>query len=300
MDIISDDIKQKVEKICDNCLKEKAEIYDIKLKNGGSFYNSENFYDWNQNEFVINLFSISQDDFFAFYEINNDLRIKRPMEWALQDITNGNIIEVNNCLTKDFVDKDFFSSNTLIDNESNSPFFDDVNNILKSLKKWENNILKELKNEVNNKVYNLKVLKKDNEYLSSKEYVLNHIKDYFNQMSDVLYVNMGNEMSNANNEYIDELFNAIRDEYLSKNYINKSLIKKYTNSIKYLWPDSYMLVNAFNNIEGIQDIGFDNEIDKMLENKRIMKEKEIDEKNKMHELMDKIDRKIEELEKEGN
>ena len=40
------------------------------------FANSDNFYEWNDNTFVINFFSISQDDFLEKFELFEELGSK--------------------------------------------------------------------------------------------------------------------------------------------------------------------------------------------------------------------------------
>ena len=79
---ITDELKQKIEKVCDKYLQKVAKTYDKKLEDGGGFFDSENFYEWNENEFTINFFSISQDDFFflddegVFIEVADNLHKK--------------------------------------------------------------------------------------------------------------------------------------------------------------------------------------------------------------------------------
>ncbi len=76
-----DNIKEKIENICNTFLKKFAEENDSKLNDGGGFANSENFYEWNDNTFVINFFSISQDDFLEKFELFEEIgsKIKEKM-----------------------------------------------------------------------------------------------------------------------------------------------------------------------------------------------------------------------------
>ena len=62
---ITDELKQKVEKVCDEYLQEISDTYDEELEDDGGFFDSENFYDWDEDQFIINFFSISQDDYFC-------------------------------------------------------------------------------------------------------------------------------------------------------------------------------------------------------------------------------------------
>ncbi len=83
---LSEDQKRQVEKICDEYLKNIAKEYDKKLHiddgiiNKPSFNSEENFYDWNKDGFVINFFSIDQDNYFEngkiFEEIGKELKEK--------------------------------------------------------------------------------------------------------------------------------------------------------------------------------------------------------------------------------
>lgn len=66
---MEDNIKNKIENICNDFLKQFADENDSKLNDEGGFDNSENFYECNENTFVINFFSISQDDFLEKYEL---------------------------------------------------------------------------------------------------------------------------------------------------------------------------------------------------------------------------------------
>ena len=83
---LSEDQKRQVDKICDEYLKNIAKEYDKKLHiddgivNKPSFNSEENFYDWNKDGFVINFFSIDQDDYFEngkiFEKIGIELKEK--------------------------------------------------------------------------------------------------------------------------------------------------------------------------------------------------------------------------------
>lgn len=79
--VINKETKKEIEQLCDDYLKNICDKFDKKLKDGGGFFNSENFYDWNKDTFVINFFSISQDDFMSlnsslFEKIAEELKIK--------------------------------------------------------------------------------------------------------------------------------------------------------------------------------------------------------------------------------
>ena len=73
---MEDNIKNKIENICNDFFKQFADENDSKLNDEGGFDNSENFYECNENTFVINFFSISQDDFLEKYELFEELGAK--------------------------------------------------------------------------------------------------------------------------------------------------------------------------------------------------------------------------------
>lgn len=73
---MEDNIKNKIENICNDFLKQFADENDFKLNDEGGFANGDNFYEWNDNTFVINFFSISQDDFLEKFELFEELGSK--------------------------------------------------------------------------------------------------------------------------------------------------------------------------------------------------------------------------------
>lgn len=73
---MEDNIKNKIENICNDFLRQFADGNNSKLDDEGGFNNSENFYEWNDNIFVINFFSISQDDFLEKFELFEKLGSK--------------------------------------------------------------------------------------------------------------------------------------------------------------------------------------------------------------------------------
>ena len=73
---MEDNIKNKIENICNDFFKQFEDENDSKLNDEGGFDNSENFYECNENTFVINFFSISQDDFLEKYELFEELGAK--------------------------------------------------------------------------------------------------------------------------------------------------------------------------------------------------------------------------------
>lgn len=77
---MKNNIKIQIEEMCKEFLEQFAKENDKNLNNGGGFADIENFYEWNDNTFIINLFSISQDDFFEkielFKKVGSELKKK--------------------------------------------------------------------------------------------------------------------------------------------------------------------------------------------------------------------------------
>lgn len=87
---MNEEMKNKIEKICDDFLIAFASEHDSELSDGGGFYDKENFYDWDDNIFVINFFSISQNDFldkFSLFEkMGSELRTKIEEQTKINDL----------------------------------------------------------------------------------------------------------------------------------------------------------------------------------------------------------------------
>lgn len=98
MNVIDNNTKERVQSICDKFLEEKSNLYDSKLKDGGGFYNKDNFYDWKENTFIINFLSISQDDFLNFYKTDTNFFEKLGEE--LKELINP-IIKIENVYVED-------------------------------------------------------------------------------------------------------------------------------------------------------------------------------------------------------
>ena len=70
--VMDEKLKKEIETICDGFLSRFAAEHDGELADGGGFADEENFYDWihdTDEVFVINFFSISQDDFFDQFDL---------------------------------------------------------------------------------------------------------------------------------------------------------------------------------------------------------------------------------------
>lgn len=87
---IDESIKKQVETICDDFLKNFATENDTKLFDNGGFADSKNFYEWTDNRFVINFFSISQDDFFKTVDlykiISSEIKEKIQSILEIEDV----------------------------------------------------------------------------------------------------------------------------------------------------------------------------------------------------------------------
>lgn len=91
--VFEENTKNQIENVCNIFLEIFADENDSKLNDDGGFYNNENFYDWDNHTFVINFFSISQDDFLGkfklFEKLGSELKEKineivevREVFWA--------------------------------------------------------------------------------------------------------------------------------------------------------------------------------------------------------------------------
>ena len=217
--------------------------------------------DKENNEIVLSepLFRLENNKLYLGYLLLNftdDYKIKRPTKWLLQDMFNGNVIEFNNIVDKDFTTIEQLPLDTLFEDKGTSTVYDDFNNISISFSKW----IKDTKEKLNNSnTYNENILKIDNNLINPKEFILANSDSVFNEMYDVLFNKLGNLIEEGNKEYQNSLFEEIRNEY-SNNSINKELIKKYVNLNKYLFPETIELINNFNNIPDTMDLEYDKKL----------------------------------------
>ena len=96
---------------------------------------------------------------------------------------------------------------------------------------------------------------------------------------------IGKVISESYNNFHNNMFEKIRNCYL-RGSINKDLIKQYLNFLKYSFPETLELLNNFNNIEGTDDIDYDNKIIKMIEYKKGLSN---------DNLVEKIDNRLKEI-----
>lgn len=186
-------------------------------------------------------------------ESKNDYRIRSAKEWFTQDIMSGEIIThytaSNEEKFMDLVD-------TVFDNTNASPIYDQANALILSFQKWQKEILKQL-NEKPEKSTQLlcdeKVMKVNTNLISPKDYIFSNIDSIFEKMLNILCEDTGVMIEQSYKEFENSLFENIRSCYIEKNLIDKELIKKYMNLIKYLWPNFLELINHSSNIDGICD-----------------------------------------------
>ena len=105
------------------------------------------------------------------------------------------------------------------------------------------------------------------ELISPRDYVLANLDASLEKMHNIVFYDLGDAIRDAYSAYYGSLFASIRKKYLEDKSIDKELIKKYLNLIKYLWPESYQLINKMSNISDVIDKEFDLEIEEMLKNK---------------------------------
>ncbi len=203
-------------------------------------------------------------------EEKKDYRIKRPTEWFIQDIESGEILEYYNIHEKDFTTIEEVPLNSLFANTGKSIVYDYNVFVVDSFRKWEKEIKEELKKKIANTTYKLdqeKVIQVSDELISPRDYVLANLDASLEKMHNIVFYDLGDAIRDAYSAYYGSLFASIRKKYLEDKSIDKELIKKYLNLIKYLWPESYQLINKMTNISGVIDKKFDLEIEEMLENK---------------------------------
>lgn len=201
-------------------------------------------------------------------EANNDFRIKRPTKWFIQDITTGEILDYYNIENYDFSDLSVLPLDNLFANTGKSIVYDYNNFVVDSFRKWQANIKEELATKISNTEYALdreKVMQVNEKIISPRDYVLANLDVSLDKMHDILFYDLGNAIRDAYSLYYENLFESIRKKYLAENIIDNDLIKKYLNLIKYLWPESYELINKMTNIDKVIDNNFDQEIEEMLE-----------------------------------
>ncbi len=208
-----------------------------------------------------------------FYDEKNlDVRFKRPTEWFLEDIKTGEILSYYNVKEYDFANEEILPMDSLFQNTGKSIVYDYNNFVVQSFQKWQENVKKELEIKINNTEYKLdreKVMQVNDELISPRDYMLANLEDSLEKMYDILFYDLGDAIRDAYSLHYSNLFESIRKRYLEENIIDKDLIKKYLNLIKYLWPETYELINKMTNIEGVIDEEFDEKINEMLTKKSV-------------------------------
>lgn len=199
-----------------------------------------------------------------------DYRMMRPKEWFIQDIATGDIINYYDVKEKDFANQNNLPMDSLFNNTGKSIVYDYNNLVVESFRKWEEDVKNELQEKINNTNYELdkeKVMQVNEKIISPRDYVLANLDDVLEKMHDMVFYNLGDAIRDAYSLYYSNLFASIRKKYLEDNTIDKDLIKKYLNLIKYLWPESYVVINNMTNISDVIDEAFDKKIEEMLNNK---------------------------------
>lgn len=200
----------------------------------------------------------------------NDYRIKRPTEWFTQDLETGNILNYYHIEEYDFARKKDLEIDSLFENTGKSIVYDYNNFVTSSFKKWMKQIKDDVLAKTEDTSYELdkeEVLQVSDDLISPRDYVLANLDDSLAKMYDILFYDLGNAIRDAYSTYYSNLFTMFRNEYVNNKKIDKVIITKYLNLIKYLWPESYKLINKMTNIEGVIDQNFDKKIDEMLAKK---------------------------------
>lgn len=199
-----------------------------------------------------------------------DYRIKRPTEWFIQDIESGEILEYYDVHEKDFTTIEEVPLNSLFSNTGKSIVYNYNVFVVESFRKWVQEVKEDLKKKIANTTYKLdqeKVMQVSDEVISPRDYVLANLDASLEKMHNIVFYDLGDAIRDAYSLYYGSLFASIRKKYLEEKLIDKELIKKYLNLIKYLWPESYIVINNMTNINGVIDQDFDEKIEEMLKNK---------------------------------
>lgn len=206
-------------------------------------------------------------------EANNDYRIKRPTEWFTQNIESGEILDYYNVLDYDFTTLKELPLDTLFSNTGKSIVYVYNGFVVESFRKWKEQVKEELKEKINKTEYKLdreKVLQIKDDIISPRDYVLANLDDSLEKMHNILFYDLGDAIRDGYSLYYDNLFNGIQKKYLEEKVIAKDLVQKYLNLTKYLWPETYELINKMTNILGVIDDEFDKEIIEMLEKESLL------------------------------
>jgi len=229
---------------------------------------------------------------YMLLEFDDNYGIKRPTEWILQNIDDGEIIELNNIETKDFSNQNELPLNKVFQDSGMSPLYDEINSITSSFDKWRKKILSDLgSNDINPISYinDNQILLIDDEFISPKDFIIVNSEEVFSNMYNQLF-EIGKTISESYNNFHNNLFERIRCCYLSGS-INIEIIKQYLNFLKYSFPETLELLNKFNNIDGTSDVEYDNKIIEMIKHKKNLSN---------NGLISKIDDKLKEIESTYN
>jgi len=229
---------------------------------------------------------------YMLLEFDDKYGIKRPTEWILQNIDDGEIIELNNIETKDFSNQNELPLNKVFQDSGMSPLYDEINSITSSFDKWRKKILSDLgSNDINPISYinDNQILLIDDEFISPKDFIIVNSEEVFSNMYNQLF-EIGKTISESYNNFHNNLFERIRCCYLSGS-INIEIIKQYLNFLKYSFPETLELLNKFNNIDGTSDVEYDNKIIEMIKHKKNLSN---------NGLISKIDDKLKEIESTYN
>lgn len=219
------------------------------------------------------------------YNNNNEKEIIRPTHYILQNLYTGKIEKVYNCEEHDFTDQNTIPNNKIYNNSGSTVLYDIKNYIMKSLNNWKKQIKEEINNKFKKDLYNEKILLFNSKNISSKEYINENIDEIIKGIENDLYKHFEKDINNGIENYKNYLFNSIKTKY-QNNIVDKKNIKIYTNLIKFLYPDFIELINIFTNIDNL----IDTEYDIKLQNSIIT----------INDLLNKIDKKIAELENDNN
>ena len=200
-------------------------------------------------------------------EKSGDYRYKRPTKWLLVDIVSGDLVGIYDSREYDYTDK--LSHDSIFANNSSSSLFDASNHVLTSFCTWKKQVIKELEKKFKNSNLNLKILKSDDELISPNSFVLANLEPILEEVNEKIMLSLGGKIHTLYREYYIDTIDDIRKQYIDKGDINKTLLANYIDLIKYLWPDTIDIINAFDNIEHPKNLDFENKLRQIAQDKKV-------------------------------
>lgn len=203
-------------------------------------------------------------------EKNNDYRFKRPTKWLIVDLVNGDLVNTFNSDEHDYTDKNKFPFELIFDNYGSSALFNASNYVLTSYTDWKKQVVKDMQSRFTKLSFDPKVLKLGDEIISPNDFVLANVESLLEDINVEIMEKLGSKVEELYKDYYEHIIDSVRTSYLVNGNIDKTLLTNYINLIKYLWPDFIDIINAFNNIESLNDTTFENALRETIKAKNMI------------------------------